>query len=291
MRKLSILRTKSFVASAMKMTVYIEDQEYGDVMINDVPCQMLGTLANGEAGEFYISTIAAKVFVIADKLSKSYCYDYYSLPEGEEDIYLSGKNQFNPIVGNPFRFDGVEEPEVLESRKQANKKGLIVMIAALAAGIALGLGIFFLTSGLGGGKQDFSADGLTITLTEDYTEIPGTGFSLCCEGPEAAMFALKEDFSLMPGLENYSVKQYAETVFQNNPMAADSQLQTEGDLNWFEYSYQNLGEEEPYHFFVYIFKSDDAFWMVQFAAPEEIAEENAQKIEKWAKSVSFADEN
>lgn len=291
MRKLSILRTKSFVASAMKMTVYIEDQEYGDVVINGVPCQLLGVLPNGEVGEFYISTIAARVFVIADKLSKSYCYDYYSLPEGEEDIYLSGKNKFNPLAGNPFRFDGVEDPEVLESRKQADKKGLIVMIAAVAAGILLGLGIFFLATGLGGGKQEFTADGLSITLTKDYEEIPGTGFALCCEGPEAAMFALKEEFSIMAGLENYSVEQYAETVLQNNPLAAGASLQTEGNLNWFEYSYQNSEEEEPYRFRIYVFKSDDAFWMVQFAAPESNAEENAQKFEKWASTVSFADDN
>ena len=105
------------------------------------------------------------------------------------------------------------------------------------------------------------------------------------------MFALKEEFSIMAGLENYSVEQYAETVLQNNPLAAGASLQTEGDLNWFEYSYQNSEEEEPYRFRIYVFKSDDAFWMVQFAAPESNAEENAQKFEKWASTVSFADDN
>lgn len=288
MRNLTIYRQKSFVASAAKMRVYIEDPTFGDVEINGVPCTLIGVLRNGQESTFSIGTEAARVYVVADKLSRGYCNDYYPLPEGEEDIYLTGKNHFNPFAGNSFQFDGVTDELVLENRKKNKNKGIVVLIAALIVGLALGFFVTRLAMKDAAPAKDFSAGGLTITLTEDFTQIPADGFALYCESPDVAMFALKEDFFLMPGAEDYTVEEYADLVFQNNPMAATAQLYTEGTLTWFEYSYTNTTEALDYRFFVFIFKSDDAFWMLQFATPEALAEEKADGIIEWAKSVSFS---
>lgn len=288
MRNLTICRQKSFVASAAKMKVYIEDPNFGDVEINGVPCTLIGVLRNGQETTFSIGTEAARVYVIADKLSRGYCSDYYPLPEGEEDIYLTGKNHFNPFAGNPFQFDGVTDELVLANRKKGRKKGTVVLVAALIVGLALG---FFGTSLAlkdTAAEKAFSTDGMAINLTEDFTQVPADGFALYCESAEVAMFALKEDFFLMPGAEDYTVEEYADLVFQNNPMAATAQLYTEDSLTWFDYSYTNTAEALDYHFFVYVFKSDDAFWLIQFATPEALAEEKADEIVEWAKSVSFS---
>lgn len=119
MRTLEIKRTKSFVGCAGTMKVYIEDPEVNDLVINGTPCRKLGTLKNGEEKKFSVGEQEAKVFVIADKLTKNYCNEFYKLPAGSEDIALSGKNHFNPGAGNPFQFDGQTDPEVLANRKKA----------------------------------------------------------------------------------------------------------------------------------------------------------------------------
>ena len=119
MRNLTITRTKSFVASLGKMKVYIEDPDAGEITIQGVPCRKLGTLKNGETATFPISDLAAKVFVIADTMSRSFSNDYYPIPAGTEDVTLSGKNKYNPGAGNPFRFDGVTDPDALANRKRA----------------------------------------------------------------------------------------------------------------------------------------------------------------------------
>ena len=91
MRKLTIKRTKSFVACLMKMKVYIEDHVAGEIFINNIPCRKIGEIKSGEEKTFEIGDQPAKVFVIADKLSKNYCNEFYEIPGGQEDIYLSGK--------------------------------------------------------------------------------------------------------------------------------------------------------------------------------------------------------
>ena len=138
MRNLTIKRTKSFVACLAKMKIYIEDHSASEIVINDVPCRKLGDLKNGEEKTFEISEQSAKVFVIADKLSKNYCNEFYELPEGQEDITLSGKNHFNPANGNAFRFDNNNNEAVLANRKRSTRKGIVVLVVSIVVGFAIG---------------------------------------------------------------------------------------------------------------------------------------------------------
>ena len=139
MRNLTITRQKSFVASLAKMKVYIEDPEANELEINGVGCRKLGILKNGETATFPIGDQAAKVFVIADKVSRGFCCDYYPITAGTENVVLTGKNKFHPGAGNPFRFDGVTDPEVLENRKKGNGKGIVILIVSALVGAVVGL--------------------------------------------------------------------------------------------------------------------------------------------------------
>ena len=143
MRKLTIKRTKRFVACLMKMKVYIEDRSASEITINDIPCRKLGEIKNGEEKTFEIGEEAAKVFVIADTLSKNYCNDFYEIPEGQEDIFLTGKNHFNLANGNAFRFDNNPSASALANRKRGTNKGLVVLIVAIVVGAIIGFVIGF----------------------------------------------------------------------------------------------------------------------------------------------------
>lgn len=141
MRKLTIERRKSFVACLMSLTVCIETPNAGDITINGVPCASIGTLKNGETKTFDISDNAAKVYVIADNISKNYCNDFYQLPEGGEDITLSGKNTFSLANGNAYLFDNNDNPEAIANRKKGKRKGLLWLFLAIGIGVIVGLAV------------------------------------------------------------------------------------------------------------------------------------------------------
>lgn len=289
MRNLTIRREKSAAASSVPIRIYIEDPDLGDILINGLPCRQLGTLANGEKTTFTIENEEAKLFAIPANQSTDRCGEYLTLPEGENDIFIRGQNHFNPLAENPFQFQGVTDEAVLEYRKKGQKKGVAALAGIIAAAVVLlGVVAAFFLLGDSGNAKEFTSDGMTITLTEDFEEAVMDGFTAACKSPEAAMFALKEEFTLMEGAEDLTIEEYVDILFQNNPLTAESVLNTEDEIPWFEYSYMDPMEGQTFRYFVAVYKSEDAFWLVQFAAPEALAEEMTPKFHKWAESVSFS---
>lgn len=291
MRNLTVKRTKSFVACLAKMKIYIEDPVQGSVIINGVPCVKLGDLKNGEEKTFQIGDEAAKVFVIADRLSKGYCNEFYQLPAGQEDIFLSGKNCFNPASGNAFRFDNNNAPEVIENRKRSTRRGLIVFIVAIIVGGMIGFasGIIGFFVGYEPEPESFSAEGINIMLTEEFVRVTDEeqvgGFTVVYDSRDVAVFALEEAFADYPGIDNYTLRAYGDLVIKNNSLT--SELKNDGDLLFFEYDSTDPDTGKTARYYAYVYEADDAFWLVQFATLVEDADEYAPKIREWAASVSF----
>lgn len=297
MRNLTIKRTKSFVACLAKMKVYIEDSASGEITINGVSCRKLGELKNGEEKTFLIEDYGAKVFVIADKLSKNYCNDYYELPAGPENITLSGKNKFNPASGNAFRFDNNNNQQVIANRKKGSRKGLIILLIAVVIG---GIGGGFIGDSFADDiisdtdsisdtqhkEKVFASKGMSITLTDDFNETEIENYTLAFTSREVAVFALKEEFSLAEGFGDYTLEEYGSLVIENNGFN-DVVLNTVNGLTFFEYEYENPQNLATYCYASFIFKADDAFWLVQFATLKEDYESYASQIVEWAESVSF----
>ncbi len=289
MRKLTIKRKKSFVASLAKLKVYIEDPA-GELDITGIKCRLLGTLANGEEKSFYIEENAAKVFVIADKMSRDYCYDCRNLPDGNEDIYLTGKNAFNPATGNAFRFEGGTDEEVAKRHKESKKGGLIVLITAIVIGLTAG---WIIGSGVTYSKKkatpkDFSYEEMTITLTALFKEEEVEGRTVFTSN-DVAVFVLRENFVAGDiDLSGYTVRGYAELARENNPvMAGATYEETDGVPNMV---YTYAGDDgKTYVYFTTFYKSSNAFWIVQYFVNESGYESRKPKFIEWAKTVHFAD--
>lgn len=285
MRNLTIKRTKSAVAGLAKMKVYIEDPENSELQINGVPCRKLGDLKNGEEKTFSVGDHAAKVFVITDTASRNYSNDYYPLPEGTEDVTVTGKNCYNPSAGNPFRFDGITDEAVLANRKKGNKKGMVILVVALILGFVLGLARTTLEKSQTEKAKEFSTEGMTITLTAEFKEESYEGFTQCYETKDVAVFTLKEEFTLMEGLEDYTVAEYGELVVLGNGLD-DSALKTENGVTYFDYNADGSSGTE-FYYFATVHKSGDAFWLIQFAVDADQAEQYRPLFFQWAASVTF----
>ncbi|MBE6631925.1 MAG: hypothetical protein E7623_04410 [Ruminococcaceae bacterium] len=287
MRNLTIKREKSFVGSLAKMKVYIEDPTSNEICINDISCRKIGDLKNGEEKTFQIDEQEAKIYVIADKLSKNYCNEFYQLPAGQEDVFLSGKNKFNPANGNAFRFDNNESEETIASRKRGARKGLLILIVAPIVGAVIGYSI---TSNLFSNKtpdpKDFSSNGMTITLTDEFVKTDVENYTVAYDSKNVVVFALKEAFTLAEGFQDYTLEQYGNLVLQNNNLSSSKIGDKEG-LIGFEYEFTNPDTKDTYKYFSFVYKSNDAFWLVQFATLTENVDEYSSKIIKWAKTISF----
>lgn len=287
MRNLIIKREKSFVGCLAKMKIYIEDPASNEILISNTPCRKIGELKNGEEKTFQIGEQEAKIFVIADEFSKNYCNEFYQLSAGREDVFLSGKNKFNPANGNAFRFYNNESEETIASRKRGTRKGLLVLLVAAIVGAVVGYSV---TSNLFSNKapepKDFSSNGMTVTLTDEFVKTDIENYTVAYDSKNIAVFALKEEFTLIDGFKDYTLEEYGNLLLQNNNLSS-SKIQNAEGLTWFEYEFTNPDTNDTLKYFSFVYKSKDAFWFVQFAMLTENADEYNSKIFEWAKTVSF----
>lgn len=293
MRRLWIERRKAYAACLAKMKVYIEDHEHPDTTIGDVPCRKLGELKNGQQRHFAIGDQAARVFVVADQLSRNLYNEFVRVPAGREDVFLSGQNRLKPSAGNPFHFDGVKDEDVLENRKRVSRKGSKVLIAAVIVGILAGavIGGMVGSAILSNVPETVRLEareirGMQIVLPEIYEPQEMSGYAACYTGPDAAVFLLQEKFSLMQGFADLTVEEYGAMVLANNQFDQSVELRQEEGLTVFDYEYTSP-EGDSFYYYTVLCKGPDAFWMVQFASPVKNAEEMVTYFRQWAKTVTF----
>ena len=285
MRNLFIKRNKNLAGCLAKLKVYIEDYTYGETKIDGVPCRKLGTLKNGEEKAFLIPDNAARIYVIADSLSKNFCNEFYNLPEGQYDICLSGQCKFNPATGNAFRFDGVTDDAVLKNRKKGTKIGIIILIVAIIVGFIIGFITNFM-SGAGETKQ-FKCEEMQITLTDEFMKVPVSGFDACFANDEIVILVTRDDLDVLYDLEEYSLKEYGDLSLEANELADVSEVKENNGIMYYDYEAENAEENCTYYYYATIFKSEDAFWTIQFAVTAEEVDEYMPQIIEFSETITF----
>ncbi|MBR6051950.1 MAG: hypothetical protein IKP68_12230 [Clostridia bacterium] len=289
MRNLTVKRKKSFVGSVMKLKVYIEDGEAEDIVICGVHCRKLGDLKNGEEKTFEVGEASARVFVICDAVSKDYCNDMYILPEGEESVSISGVCKFNLFNGNAFRFDGTPSEEALLNRKKYKKKGSAILIIAIICGLLAGFFVsrFFITANSKPTPKDFSANGITLTLDTSFKAEDKDPFMFYAQTKTVAVLASKDDFEKYPALSSFSIDEYAGLLTSSGKFDNLTEVMHESGLTYRIYDFTYAESGTTYTYFTSFYKTDSAFWTVQFTTTKNAAEKYRADIIKWAQSVSF----
>ena len=261
MRNLTITRNKTFVGCLMKLKVCIEDPIMGDITIGDARCRKIGELKNGETKTFSIEENETRVFVIADMMSKNYCNEFCTIPAGSNDVFLSGQPRYNPASGNAFRFDGQADEAMLANRRKGTKRGLIIFVAALVIGFAIGIASALLDRPEP--KRFEVLDGFAITLTDEFEseqmEYDWARLSI----REALVDVYRYGFDEAPlaSFATMTEEEYGE--FMIEMFALDGvEMESHGDSRYFEYAgYADDGELYIMHV---VFKGSDAFWSVEF---------------------------
>ncbi len=281
MRKVYLTRDKSFVGCLGKLNVYVEDANAPDTVIADIPCRKVCKIANGETVSFDISDEETRVIVIADKLSKNFCNDYYRIPAGASDVEIGGKCTYNPPAGNPFRFHGVTDEDVLANRKRTGKKSLIIMLIAVVVGFVVGL-VGSMDSLIVNDKV-FKAEEFEITLTTQFEDYSDDGiYQFYSRDCSACVYVY--DFGEYPEFTEMSELDFLNYLKSYNVFTASSELKTVEGLLVVEVQAKSESGEIASYFSVFI-KGDDAFYRFEFGSEIEKYPELRTQFIDWAKTI------
>ena len=288
MRNLVIKREKSFVGCLGKFKVYIVDPSSNDLKINKEPCRKLGTLKNGEQAVFQIPDDEVKIYILADKYSKSFCNEFVRIPAGETDAYLLGKCKCSPFLGNPFRLDGQVNDEIKANRRRARKVATAFYLTCFIIGLIIGFCIGLFSDEALTEPETFETDGMTITLIQEFVEVPYNGFAATYETDDMLVAVTKETKPLSTDLKDITLDEYAELLIsgQEEDGIVCSDLLTENGLKYFEY--QVADGDGTYYYRDYVYETQDAFWHITFICSNETSwVANITSISEWAQSVTF----
>lgn len=133
----------------------------------------------------------------------------------------------------------------------------------------------------------FTHEEMSITLNENFTEKEPKDRAASFHSHDTIVFIRREAFSTMVGLENYTLEQYAKLVAYSNSEKNAEQIELDG-FTCVRYSYSDSQTNDELTYLIFLYKSDNAFWMVQFVCKtDDYAEHEAYFIER-AKTVTFS---
>ena len=136
--------------------------------------------------------------------------------------------------------------------------------------------------------QDFAAYGIKIKLTQAFKEKSYSGYTICYDAKDVAVFILKETFAEKVGFNRLTVKEYAEKIRKANEEKQPSEVVHEGGLTYIEYEFYNKNESLTYKYLTVTYKGVDAFWLVQFACDVKDYNEYKPYFIEWAKTVDVS---
>ena len=102
MRKLTIIRKKSFVASAGKMWVYMQSKETDSIEIKGINYKLVGKIKNGHTFETEMPDENTVILLTWWKMESSPLSPKVLIKSEWGDYTLYAKTKLNPLKGNPI---------------------------------------------------------------------------------------------------------------------------------------------------------------------------------------------
>ena len=292
MRTLTVRREKRFAGSHGEFRLFIED-DAGAETVCGTGCTYLGNLKNGEENTFSVPEGERRIFVAGNTTPKNQCSDLFRLsPEG--DVSLTGRCKIVPCGGIRFYFDDVHDKETLDNRKSAVLHGFLLRMIAVLIGVTLGFILVLTDKAVGLGlfdnpsPQDFSWNGITLTLTDEFCESSLAGFDRVYLSPRCAVLINRDDFSAITVPDILTAGEYLSYLRENNVDMDPSEIISRDDGSvYFEYVNSGNGSDTEYRYFVFAFRTEYAYWRVQFVIENKPFDIGVGTVKKFARSILF----
>lgn len=295
MRKLTIKREKALLNLSGPSNVYIQDNESDDLKLEYFieegrrdfgSFRKIGKLENGEEATFEIGNDAVGLIVLSDEKNPELSHDFHQISAGEDDVFLSGR-----IIGlgrreNRFLFNkGGEDRETVIKRekKRQNRTTALLIISFIIIGFLLGYALSSAIFGIFDAReQAFTVGEMSITLNGDFDKITSNRYTAVLLSDDVTIFVSKDNLDATGkylSIDNYAALMLLKSGFTGEILHED-------DLCYFVCD-RNEEDGSTSRFYAYTYKTDDAFWFVQFMIDKRDAKKYADDIVEWAKSVSF----
>ena len=123
---------------------------------------------------------------------------------------------------------------------------------------------------------------MSITLNGSFEQQVTTEYYGYIASKDVAVFINKDEIgSIMSGRDT---EEYAKNAVAKNNI--QTEIKTENGVSSFVFT--AVGENgKTFCYYAYVYKTDDAFWLIQFAVGDGKAKKYSSQIDGWAGSIKF----
>ncbi len=134
--------------------------------------------------------------------------------------------------------------------------------------------------------KTFSVDGIVLKLPDSFQKAVVDGRTGFYDKNSAVLLA-GDVFTAHPSLPGMSLDEYGNAIISG--WNVDAEIKIIDGLYCFEYETVEADSTTKYNYFVVLYKSNQAFWIVEFATEFWRASALRPKFISWAKMIEFTD--
>ena len=167
-----------------------------------------------------------------------------------------------------------------------NSKNVISIIVGVIAFIVAFVGITQINNKTIEKTKKYSSNGFNIELPDNFYEKDLASVTAYLESEKTIVTVLKEEFSILgtAGItKDSSLDDYANAVANNNNLTIDLKEIEKTDYKYFSYERTNSGK--TFYYIGVVLKSNDSFWLVNFACDKKNKDTYQNKFIEWAKTI------
>lgn len=133
--------------------------------------------------------------------------------------------------------------------------------------------------------KTFSKAGASITLTNFFVEKEYVTMTAYYESPQMIVTLLREEFTMLDGLEDWTLAYYAEKTIEVNRLTGATVSFSEDGYASFEYVKEVSGNS--YSYFATCHKTENSFWLIQFGTLSKNYAKLYDTILEYAGTITF----
>lgn len=168
---------------------------------------------------------------------------------------------------------------------KVNKKALGITVITIVIAVAC---LAMLLIGISKeSTKVYKVNGFQIELPNNFIEKEQVSFTTYLESPRAMATALKEDFTTLESVgitKDSSLDEYIQAVISANGFK-DTDIKDISGTDYKYFTYESSASNKDFYYMAVILKSDDAFWLINFACETKNKEEFQDRFIKWAKTI------
>lgn len=273
MRKIT-LTTKSLSAISKQPTIYVAASG-GKKVIAGVRCRCVGRLKFGSKLIFDTASEGAEIFAVLDEGEENAVFGY-SIPVGQSEIAVKieqssdkkPKISFSPVENDP-----------IASKQSAIKKRIVMISCAIILCVVTVFGVLHFPMI----PKDFETEEMRITLNREFSKEEQYDFYALYTAKDCSVSVTRDSFFEYPFLAETNLVDYCEMVKEEYNNTTSSVIEEDG-LTYIVFE-QTIDRVYKYH--LYVYKSKNACWFVQFGCPIDKYDDRSESFTKWAKSIEF----